>query len=636
MADFIFSGGKQTKATKAAKSAAISQQRQSDFQFDSGLEGDKNWNPSKIGQEVTKQEEQVKLQKEQQKKNTPANQFLTGITNAVGNFTAGVNEKVLGGAARTATKAFNMATSGFNNEASNKKTESFLKQTKQINEKGEAPLASGNGINRGSTAFQTGSASGDTIKGLVGVDSPEQAYNALNQARISALSSNKGANPLAVKNQIEYLGGELKKGKITQDYFNKEKARLESKAGTQTKAIKEAEKVTGTTYAPNAGALDLLMTAANLEGLGAVGKAVFNSAAKAASKRLGRDLTEEEAKNLAAKTKNTVPEKGPQTAPNRQAEVGSIPGATIEKPTINVAPTIEAPLPKSTESQLPSVNPTIEAPKPVKSFAPLDEPTVAKVSELKTRADTTPVPEGHTRLYQTKDATDANIVSDQYFKSADEVGNFINGRADNAELRFIDVPNEQVKSVPGKPTVFKVEQTPPIGDTISGNAARIEARGLEKKLTENMGDLPEYKSINMKEQAQEATDLITNNRQHAIDVIEGKANPPGNLKAQSIHQALEELAIKEGDGELLTKLAKSHVNTELSGSAQNLRIAAERDPNSAVEQIRQIRDARIKAAERRSKTTVKKEAKDITKKVDAATPKATKQDWASFVKELTC
>lgn len=354
--------------------------------------------------------------------------------------------------------------------------------------------------------------------------------------------------------------------------------------------------------------------------LGPIAKSVFTKAAEKRAEKLGRDLTEAEANDLAERTVKALPEEQP---PNRQSEMGSI--------TITPERTVKSPTTADMGAGLPEV-------KPPKPFAPLDEPTIAKVSDVKAKAETTPVPEGHTRLYQTKDTSDANIISDQYFKSADEVGNFINGRSDNAELRFVDVPSDQVSSVPGKPTVFKIkdEATTPVGDTISGNAARIEARGLEKKLTEKMGDLPEYKSINMKEQAQEAANLITNNKKLAVDVIDGKANAPGNLKAQSVHQALEELAIKEGDGELLTKLAKSHVNTELSGSAQNLRIAAERDPHSAVEQIRQIRDARMKSAERRSKTTVAKEAKNITKKVDAATPKATKQDWASFVKELTC
>jgi len=174
------------------------------------------------------------------------------------------------------------------------------------------------------------------------------------------------------------------------------------------------------------------------------------------------------------------------------------------------------------------------------------------------------------------------------------------------------------------------------GDTVSGNALRLEQNALEKKLTDNLGDLAEYKSINMKEQADKAIKLINNDRQKAIDIIDGKANPPGNLKAQSVHQALEEIAIQDGDVSLLQKLAKSHVNRELSESAQNLRIAAERDPQSAVENIRQLQDVRKEMAEKRSGSTVKKEATKIKAEIDKVTPKATKQDWASFVKELQC
>jgi len=193
-----------------------------------------------------------------------------------------------------------------------------------------------------------------------------------------------------------------------------------------------------------------------------------------------------------------------------------------------------------------------------------------------------------------------------------------------------EVPKGSVKPI-GKPKAEKQ-----VGDTVSGNSARIEQIAIEKRLTDSFGNLPQFKGINMKEQAKLSSELILTDRQGAIDIIDGRKNPPGNLKAQSVHQALEEVATREGDVNLLLKLARSNINTELSESAQNLRIAAERNPHGAVENIRKISDARLKNAEKRSKTTIKKESASIKKQVEARTPKQKKEDWASFAESLVC
>lgn len=92
-----------------------------------------------------------------------------------------------------------------------------------------------------------------------------------------------------------------------------------------------------------------------------------------------------------------------------------------------------------------------------KSFAPLDESTQSKVSSLKEQSVQTPLATGHVRLFQTNDSNGG--VSDQYFKNADNLSNYINGRSDNATLSFKDVPAESVEAVPGKPTIFRTNDT---------------------------------------------------------------------------------------------------------------------------------------------------------------------------------
>lgn len=349
----------------------------------------------------------------------------------------------------------------------------------------------------------------------------------------------------------------------------------------------------------------VLGLAAEKAGLGTIAKTVFQKAADTAKQRLGRDLTEQEATNLAESTKQAVPEQHASEAESIPAEVQK--GADKmqldylnEKAKTQVLTTGE----KTQRNELKvKAAETIPASEPIH---PMQEPifTAAKAQAEKrlgrelTPAETTKLTNDTQKLVQEK------------------------------------FPTEPVTPVPKE--VPLSEPKPTEGDTVSGNAARIEQNALEKKLTDKMGDLPQYKSINMKDQAKQAIDLVTNDRQKAIDIIDGKVNPPDGLHAQSVHQALEEVATREGDGQLLTQLAKSHVNTELSEGAQKLRIAAERDPHSAVENIRQIQETRRAVAEKRSGTTVAKETAVIKKTVAATTPKVEKETWASFVESLKC
>lgn len=444
-------------------------------------------------------------------------------------------------------------------------------------------------------------------------------------------SFDKGAglvNKDLAKNQEDYIRSEQKKGTISKERADQEVSKLKTNSDKATKKLEKAEQETGVKYSPGEGAFAALDTVGLATGLGEIGQIVLRKAVEKQAQKVGRELTENEVKDLAVKTKSTVKEAPTATQTENVLESTDAPVITRTQP-VEVSPVSE--VPKTT------VEPIKQ-----KSFAPLDQATQQKVVKLVDDSTRTPVPEGKVRLYQTQDASEAGKLSDQYFKDTDNLANFINGRADNAKLTFKDVPESQVAQVPGKPQVFKIREegetvsTPPAGDTVSGNARRIEAKAVEKKLTDKFEDLPEYKAINMKEQADEAINLVNNDRKLAEEIIAGKANAPGNLRAQSVHQALEEIATKNGDVDLLQKLARSPINTELSKSAQNLRIAAERDPYSAVENIRQVRDARAKMSETRTKTTVKKETAKIKKQVEAATPKQKKEDWASFAESLVC
>jgi hypothetical protein len=124
---------------------------------------------------------------------------------------------------------------------------------------------------------------------------------------------------------------------------------------------------------------------------------------------------------------------------------------------------------------------------PTKPFNPLDETTTRKMDELMAASDATPVPEGHTRLYQTNDNN--TDLSDQYFKDTSTLANYINNRSDSSNLRFRDVPNEKVLDTPGKPKVFKVDEQPEVpAEQIQSGMTPQTIDGSVAPSAENLGE----------------------------------------------------------------------------------------------------------------------------------------------------
>lgn len=523
--------------------------------------------------------------------------ILGDIGNAVKNFTTGANEKILGGVTKAVVKGVNTVASGFNQNEANKRTDAFLKNTGQVNNQGQAPAASGPNVNRNSGSFKAGSITGSPAD-LV-ADAYKSGRNFVQQAIIGGkVAQGSGIDQKAADKLKAFVDQDQKAGKLSKQAADAKRNNIQAEVTKTNAAIAAGEKQTGVKFNQASGVTDLLNTAANATGLDGVAKSLFEKAASLASQRLGRDLSQKEVENLAVQTKNTLPTKPAE------------PVVTPEP----VAPTNENPI-RPTEPI--ATIPNHQAPEPINSLP------VGATGEAPT-LPTPAVPEG---------ALSPQAAMTPTPELVKPIGEKLPTppEAPITEPTPVATPTASIE----KPVVEPPKE-PPVGDTISGNSKRIEQAALEKKLTNTMGDLPQYKSINMKEQSEKALDLVRNDRQKAIDIINGKANAPDGLHPQSIHQALEVIATKEGNGELLTQLAKSHINTELSESAQKLRIAAEREPNSPVEAIRQVRETRIKAAERRSGTTVEKEAANASAAVKKSTRIATKQDLASFIKELTC
>ena len=477
--------------------------------------------------------------------------------------------------------------------------------------------------------------------------------NTVNQAKMSRkVSMDPEMAAQLTKANAEQVKKEVKSGTITQKQADVSVKKTDVNLAKTKRQVAQAEKETGAKYDPSSGVLSALNTAGDVAMVGGAikggvklfEKGVAGLADKTAGKTV-EELATATMENKGIKPSPLVETPIDHNVVRAKAEeaigmkLSDKQAASLAEnaPKIETAPTA----PQVTKTETTNI-PFKDMPKGKSSDYYVEARKIdgqgyqAVVHNLKDKSENIVGIFGHkdTAL----DVANAQ-VRDNIIKKADPFKN-ISQLPDSTKPTPIvtktpelsSTEAKQVLSTESKPIEAPVEE----GNKISGNALRIQQKAVEKKLVDKMSDLPTYRSINMKDQAEQAVKLVNEDRQTAIDIIDGKVQPTGTLKAQSVHQALEDTAMREGDGELLNKLAKSHVNTELSESAQKLRIAAERDPQSPVEQIRQLREERLKSAEKRYKTQFGKELNKTKGIIDRATPRATKQTWTQFIQGLEC
>lgn len=186
----------------------------------------------------------------------------------------------------------------------------------------------------------------------------------------------------------------------------------------------------------------------------------------------------------------------------------------------------------------------------------------------------------------------------------------------------------------------KAEPLKPIGEGATKTpklASSVAQKAVDKKLTDSLGDLPEYKSVNMADQAKKSTELLATDEARAIRIASGKEAPPGDILPEAVFTAVENKALQDGNVELLRQLATSTRATEATAMGQRIAALAQRDPDSVVSAIRKVADARAKAFEGKLKgTTTEKAVTATASEIKSAVRTPTKMDWNSFVESLRC
>lgn len=171
-----------------------------------------------------------------------------------------------------------------------------------------------------------------------------------------------------------------------------------------------------------------------------------------------------------------------------------------------------------------------------------------------------------------------------------------------------------------------------------GLSLGVEQSAIANKLTTGFADIPEYKTMNIQDQATKASDLLKNDYESAKRIALGEVPAPQGLHPEAVYTAVELRATKEGDVSTLRDLAtRSTLTTEATTMGQRIKLLDERNPDSPVKAIRDV----VKAREARAKSQVKDIAKarqEIAKEVDGEIKKvvAKKQTWTEFIRSIQC
>lgn len=173
-----------------------------------------------------------------------------------------------------------------------------------------------------------------------------------------------------------------------------------------------------------------------------------------------------------------------------------------------------------------------------------------------------------------------------------------------------------------------------------GLSQGVEAKAIAANLTSGFGDIPEYRQVNWEDQAERTVKLMNDDYERAKAIAMGERLPPSGLLARAVLNGVEARAHAEGDIDTIHKLGtQSHLMEQSTTMGQEIGILSQRNPESPVDAIKDVQDARRNAYAKRNKGAnpekeVQKTVQDIKSEVKKSA--APRIQWDLFVKSITC
>lgn len=191
--------------------------------------------------------------------------------------------------------------------------------------------------------------------------------------------------------------------------------------------------------------------------------------------------------------------------------------------------------------------------------------------------------------------------------------------------------------VSGLKTISEIfEQNKAVTEKTPSKIARsIEQKAIEQKLTKGFEGLAGYDKVTIKEQARLAQKALSD-VETARAIIRGEKSLPEGLRGTALITAAEELAKKTKNADLQYELANSPLVSETSLAAQELRLAAERQPDSLTLRLKELKKAREDAIKAKTGLTVDKAVKAEVENIRSKVKVPDKHDWGRFIQSIEC
>jgi hypothetical protein len=130
-----------------------------------------------------------------------------------------------------------------------------------------------------------------------------------------------------------------------------------------------------------------------------------------------------------------------------------------------------------------------------------------------------------------------------------------------------------------------------------GVSATTEARALEAGLEQGFGDLPEYNQMSKADQAARVVAEMDRDWENAKAIAMGDVAPPHGVLPESFFEGVRMRAIADGDWETARMLAtESRLVGEATTMGRRIAMYARYDPTDPVAAIKEVADARERAA----------------------------------------
>ena len=184
--------------------------------------------------------------------------------------------------------------------------------------------------------------------------------------------------------------------------------------------------------------------------------------------------------------------------------------------------------------------------------------------------------------------------------------------------------NQAVKTAPDAKITEPVVVTPKTNELGTGETKTSKlSSDIADTIKKDLGDLPEYKTMDMKDQANKALDLYNKNPELFNDVAMGRKPAPEGIAEGSIFTAARKIAQDSHDIPKLMELAHSDLASETSVLGQ--RIKAFDDGTRDVNPVKKIQEVE------------KARGGKVTEAIKKSASKALKLDaWAEFQKLIEC